>query len=96
MTVPVDLTKVSSEDLRAELSRRQQAAKAKGKPMKYLTKAEWARAQAVELRARLAALRSSYEPGARGLRTKTDQERTLQAEIQKFDRLAAKYEREGV
>lgn len=93
---PVDLTKVSSDELRAELARRQQAAKAKGKPMKFATKAEWARARAVELRASLAEARAAHHPGHLGHRTKNDQERTLQAEIQKFDRLAAKYEREGI
>lgn len=91
-----DLSKVSSDDLRAELARRQQAAKAKGKPLKFATKAEWAKATGVELRAKLAELRAGYQAGARGLQKKNDQERTLQAEIQKFDRLAKKFEREGV
>ncbi|MEN1941028.1 hypothetical protein WCE39_08035 [Luteimonas sp. MJ174] len=92
----LDLTKVSSDDLRAELARRQAAAKAKGKPMKHAKKSDWARARAVELRANLAEVRGGYQTGHRGHRDKSAQERTLEAEIQKFDRLAAKYEREGI
>lgn len=96
MSDPVDLSSVSSDDLRAELERRKKAAQAKGKPLRYATKAEWAGAKGVELRAKLAEIRGNYQPGQAGLRKKGDQERALEAEIQKFDRLAAKYRREGV
>lgn len=92
----IDLTKVTSEALRAELDRRRNGAQRKGRPLKYATKAEWAAARAVELRATLAEVRSEYQPGAPGLRKKGDKERVLEAEIQKFDRLATKYRREGV
>ncbi len=96
MSEAVDLTKVSSDALRAELTRRQQAAKAKGRPLRFATKEEWAAARAVELRAQLAQVRGGYHAGAAGLRKRGDQEEILQAEIQKFDRLTAKYRREGV
>lgn len=96
MAEALDLSKVSSDALRAELQRRQQAAKAKGRPMRFATKEEWAAARAVELRAQLAQVRGTYQEGANGLRKKGDQEQSLLAEIQKFDRLTAKFRREGV
>lgn len=96
MAEPVDLSKVSTDDLHAEIARRQAAAKAKGRPMKHPTKVDWARARAVELRANLAELRATHQPGHLGHRTKNDQERALQSQIDKFDRLAKKFEREGV
>lgn len=91
----VDLSKVSTDDLHAEISRRQQAAKASGRPMKHEKKSDWARERAVELRAKLAEVRAGYQPGHVGHRKKSAQEQTLQSEIQKFDRLTKKYEREG-
>lgn len=92
----ISLADVSSVELRAELARRQQAAKAKGKPLKYATKAEWAEAQRVELCATLSDIRASYQSGHRGHREKVAQERTLEAEIRKFENLAKKYRREGI
>jgi len=92
----VDLTRVSSEDLRAELDRRRRAAQAKGKPLRYATKAEWAAAQAVELRARLSDVQAESKPGHVGLRKKNDSIGALEGEIRKFDRLADKYRRLGV
>lgn len=96
MTSPVDLTKVSSEDLRAELSRRQQAAKAKGKPLKYATKAEWAEAQAASYCERIAAAEATYAEGHVGLRKKNDHLRALQDQLDKFRRLAASYRKKGL
>lgn len=90
-----DLTRISSDALRAELARRKEAAKAKGRPMRYATKAEWAEARAVELRASLADLQSKSQPGHLGRRKKTAQQEALEAEIAKFDRLAVSYRRRG-
>lgn len=91
----LDLSKVSSDELRAELGRRQRAAKAKGRPMRYATKAEWAEARLTELQAKLAQVAGEYQPGESGLRSKRDQQDALRGEIQKFERLAALYRQKG-
>lgn len=96
MNSTVDLTKVSTDALHAELTRRKAAAQAKGRPLKFATKAEWAEARAVELRAKLADARAQSQPGADGLRKKNTQIDLIEAEVQKFDRLAKKFRREGV
>ncbi|PJK00827.1 hypothetical protein CO641_02325 [Lysobacteraceae bacterium NML91-0213] len=95
MAEVLDLTRVSSDALRAELDRRKEAAKAKGRPMKYATKAEWAEARAVELRAQLAEVQTASQPGHVGLRKKTAQQELLLEEIAKFDRLAVSFRRKG-
>ncbi len=100
-----DLSKVSSEALRAELARRQQAAKAKGKPMKHATKADWAEAKRVDFCESLATLRAEPVSGEHARRQRKDQEARrqrkdqeayLEGEIRKFENLAKKYRREGV
>lgn len=91
----IDLRNVSSDDLRAELARRKEAARAKGRPMRYATKAEWAEARALELRATLAEVNGSHQPGSSGARRKGNQQDALRAEIDKFERLAKVFRRKG-
>lgn len=92
----VDLSQVSSDDLRAELARRKESAKAKGKPLKYRTKAEWADAKLQELRRRLGEVATGYQPGARGLMRKNERADHLNEEIEKFTRLRDLYQRKGL
>lgn len=93
---PVDLSKVSSDDMRAELARRQQAAKAKGKPLRHATKAAWAEAKRVDACEALATLRSEPVTGDHARRQRKEQERFLEGEIRKFENLAKKYRTEGI
>lgn len=93
---PIDLSTVSSEDLRAELERRKAAAKAKGRPLRFATKAEWARAKADELRATLVQVNGEYRPGSRGGMRKAQSQDALRKQIDKFEGLASLYERKGL
>ena len=74
---------------------RKEAARAKGRPMRYATKAEWAEARALELRATLAEVNGSHQPGSSGARRKGNQQDALRAEIDKFERLAKVFRRKG-
>lgn len=92
----VDLTRVPSDALRAELERRRNGAQRACRPLKYATKAEWAEARAVELRAQLAEIQGASQPGHLGLRKKTAQQEALREQVAKFDRLAISYRRKGL
>lgn len=93
----IDLAAVSSDDLRAELCRRKQSAQAKGKPMRYATKAEWAQAQLdgfqqtkVELK------KESATGGDRGRMRRHEQYLHLDQQIEKFTRLVGFYKKKGL
>lgn len=92
----VDLTKVTSAELRAELERRRDGARRAGKPLKYATKAEWAEAKAAEYCEQIAATEAEYVAGPAGLRKKNDHLRALRDQLQKFQRLAAGYRSKGL
>lgn len=92
----VDLTKVSSAELRAELERRRDGARRAGKPLKYPTKAEWAEAKAAEYCAQIAEVEGTYVEGPAGLRKKNDHLRALRDQLQKFQRLAVNYRKQGI
>lgn len=93
----IDLSKVPTDDLHAEIARRKAAAQSKGKPMRHKTKAEWARAKVVELQATKDEIRKeSGTGGDRGRMRRHDQYKALDEQIEKFNRLAAFYERKGL
>lgn len=93
----VDLTKVSSDDLRAELDRRKQAAKASGKPMRYATKAEWAQAQLDQFEATKNEIRQASGTGSDMERRKRrGKYEALDEQIRKFRGLVDFYTRKGL
>lgn len=93
----VDLFTVSSDDLRAELERRKKVAQAKGRPMKYETKAEWAQAQLDQFQQTKADLKKeSGTGGDRGRLRRHDQYKALDEQIEKFTRLVGFYKKKGI
>lgn len=89
----VDLSTVSSDDLRAELERRKKAAQSRGK---YPTMAAWAQAQLDGFKQAKAALKAeSGTGGDRGRMRRHEQYQTLDKQIEKFTGLVAKYAKEG-
>lgn len=93
----VDLSKVSSEDLRAELDRRKESARARGKPMKFATKREWAQAQLDSFKRTKDELKKeSGTGGDRGRMRRHEQYKQLDEQIEKFTRLVDFYTRKGL
>lgn len=92
-----DLSKVSIDDLHAEIARRKAAAQTKGRPMRYPTKAAWARAKVSELQTEKTELKKqSGTGGDAGRRSRHEQYKALDEQIEKFSRLATNYERQGI
>jgi hypothetical protein len=90
----VDLSIISSSDLRAELNRRAKVGQTKGKPMLYRKKSDWAKAKVAEYRAEKDKLKmESGTGGDRGRMRRHEQYKALDEQIEKFTRLEAMYRR---
>ena len=93
----VDLSKVPSQELRAELDRRKDAAQRSGKPMRFATKREWAQHQLDGARNAKAEMLATASVASDFNRMRQRESlKILDGQIDKFARLVDLYTKKGI